>query len=330
MIQRLEPVIIEIERERECVCIVAHQAVLRALYGYFNKVPLAVRAGRSAEARGAVRCGAVQGSCTSPLCSLQRGWPQCRGTLPAWVCCSAVCGSRNFSSRPCTPVPRSSPRPPDCLQDIPRLEIPLHTLIELTPKPDGKMAEDRLKIDIHDPSMQHLLKGLPSDMRPRHTMPMTPFSPLDHLRADPFGSGAMSRKSSGGLSNVSGHTSCRAADCHGPGARVCGTQQHESAWGSPCCMPASRLCTVLVSLDFQRPGCWGLSSTSWQASCSARASYGTGADSCRGSRGLSALEAASAERCMQGSNRLSAMLLPTSSLDPVRAESQAPEGQFEQ
>eukprot|EP00891_Asterochloris_glomerata_P000953 jgi/Astpho2/953/gw1.00016.135.1_t len=41
VIQRLEPVIIEIERERECVCIVAHQAVLRALYGYFNKVPLA-------------------------------------------------------------------------------------------------------------------------------------------------------------------------------------------------------------------------------------------------------------------------------------------------
>lgn len=42
MIQRLEPVIIEIERERECVCIVAHQAVLRALYGYFNKIPLKV------------------------------------------------------------------------------------------------------------------------------------------------------------------------------------------------------------------------------------------------------------------------------------------------
>ena len=42
VIQRLEPVIIEIERERECVCIVAHQAVLRALYGYFNKIPLKV------------------------------------------------------------------------------------------------------------------------------------------------------------------------------------------------------------------------------------------------------------------------------------------------
>ncbi len=43
VIQRLEPVIIEIERERECVCIVAHQAVLRALYGYFNKIPLKVQ-----------------------------------------------------------------------------------------------------------------------------------------------------------------------------------------------------------------------------------------------------------------------------------------------
>lgn len=31
VIQRLEPVIIEIEREKECVCVVAHQAVLRAL-----------------------------------------------------------------------------------------------------------------------------------------------------------------------------------------------------------------------------------------------------------------------------------------------------------
>ena len=42
VIQRLEPVIIEIERERECVCVVAHQAILRALYGYFTKCPLKV------------------------------------------------------------------------------------------------------------------------------------------------------------------------------------------------------------------------------------------------------------------------------------------------
>lgn len=43
VIQRLEPVVIEIERERECMVVVAHQAILRALYGYFMKIPLKVR-----------------------------------------------------------------------------------------------------------------------------------------------------------------------------------------------------------------------------------------------------------------------------------------------
>jgi 6-phosphofructo-2-kinase/fructose-2,6-biphosphatase len=42
VIARLETVIIELERERECVCVVAHQAVLRALYGYFTDTPLHV------------------------------------------------------------------------------------------------------------------------------------------------------------------------------------------------------------------------------------------------------------------------------------------------
>lgn len=32
----------EVEREKECVCIVSHQAVLRALYGYFMNVDLEV------------------------------------------------------------------------------------------------------------------------------------------------------------------------------------------------------------------------------------------------------------------------------------------------
>ncbi|BDA46799.1 6-phosphofructo-2-kinase/fructose-2,6-bisphosphatase 4 [Coccomyxa sp. Obi] len=73
VIQRLEPVIIEIERERECVVVVAHQAILRALYGYFMKIPLS---------------------------------------------------------------------------DVPRLEIPLHTLIELVPTPDGRMAEERIPFNI--------------------------------------------------------------------------------------------------------------------------------------------------------------------------------------
>ncbi|EFJ46639.1 hypothetical protein VOLCADRAFT_30993, partial [Volvox carteri f. nagariensis] len=35
VIQRLEPVIIEMEREKECIVVVGHQAVLRAVLGYF-------------------------------------------------------------------------------------------------------------------------------------------------------------------------------------------------------------------------------------------------------------------------------------------------------
>jgi broad specificity phosphatase PhoE/predicted kinase len=40
VIRRLEPVIIEMERQRDPVLIVAHQAVLRALYGYIQGLPL--------------------------------------------------------------------------------------------------------------------------------------------------------------------------------------------------------------------------------------------------------------------------------------------------
>ncbi|EFN55319.1 hypothetical protein CHLNCDRAFT_134300 [Chlorella variabilis] len=43
VIQRLEPVVTEVEREKECVVIVSHQAVLRALYGYFMNQPLEER-----------------------------------------------------------------------------------------------------------------------------------------------------------------------------------------------------------------------------------------------------------------------------------------------
>jgi broad specificity phosphatase PhoE len=39
VIQRLEPVIVEIERRREPVLVIGHQAVLRALYGYFAGIP---------------------------------------------------------------------------------------------------------------------------------------------------------------------------------------------------------------------------------------------------------------------------------------------------
>ncbi|KAF3590020.1 hypothetical protein F2Q69_00026017 [Brassica cretica] len=40
VIQRLEPVIIELERQRAPVVVIAHQAVLRALYAYFADRPL--------------------------------------------------------------------------------------------------------------------------------------------------------------------------------------------------------------------------------------------------------------------------------------------------
>ncbi|XVF68484.1 hypothetical protein PTKIN_Ptkin11bG0006500 [Pterospermum kingtungense] len=40
VIQRLEPVIIELERQRASVVVIAHQAVLRALYAYFADRPL--------------------------------------------------------------------------------------------------------------------------------------------------------------------------------------------------------------------------------------------------------------------------------------------------
>jgi 6-phosphofructo-2-kinase/fructose-2,6-biphosphatase len=73
VIQRLEPVVIEIEREKESVVVIAHQAILRALYGYFTRAPLA---------------------------------------------------------------------------DIPTLEIPLHTVIELTPNADGTMTEERFETGV--------------------------------------------------------------------------------------------------------------------------------------------------------------------------------------
>lgn len=66
----------EMERERECICIVGHQAILRAIYGYFMRIPL---------------------------------------------------------------------------DEIPSIPIPLHTLIEMTPLPDGTMAEEKIPIDIQTP-----------------------------------------------------------------------------------------------------------------------------------------------------------------------------------
>src|SRR5262249_3685748 len=39
VIQRLEPVIVELERQRSPVLIIAHRAVIRALYGYLMGKP---------------------------------------------------------------------------------------------------------------------------------------------------------------------------------------------------------------------------------------------------------------------------------------------------
>lgn len=76
VVQRLEPVIIELERETESVCVVGHQAILRVVYGYYMGVPL---------------------------------------------------------------------------EDVPNLEMPLHTLIELTPQPNGTHVEHRFKVPVEEP-----------------------------------------------------------------------------------------------------------------------------------------------------------------------------------
>lgn len=40
VIQRLEPIIIELERQKNPILVIAHQAVCRALYSYFVGKPL--------------------------------------------------------------------------------------------------------------------------------------------------------------------------------------------------------------------------------------------------------------------------------------------------
>ncbi|WIA42087.1 hypothetical protein OEZ86_009363 [Tetradesmus obliquus] len=76
VVQRLEPVVIEMEREREYIMVVGHQAILRAIFGYFMAIPL---------------------------------------------------------------------------EKIPRLDIPLHTLIELQPRPDGTMEVSFLPVPVSPP-----------------------------------------------------------------------------------------------------------------------------------------------------------------------------------
>ncbi|KAG1663909.1 hypothetical protein FOA52_002672 [Chlamydomonas sp. UWO 241] len=101
VIQRLEPVVIEMERERECVCVVSHQAVLRAILGYFTNTPL---------------------------------------------------------------------------EDIPNLEIPLHTIIELRPRPDGTMEVERLPVGM--PSQSSREGGNDAASAPYTTHMPPPASPV--------------------------------------------------------------------------------------------------------------------------------------------------------
>lgn len=116
VIQRLEPVVIEVEREKECVLIVAHQAILRCIYGYFTATPP---------------------------------------------------------------------------NEIPLLEIPLHTLIELRPRSDGTMEVQELKASVGiDRHMMETTKGSGSPVTPRDA----------DATVSPFSQGAMQELSfSGGL-----------------------------------------------------------------------------------------------------------------------------------
>lgn len=77
------------------------------------------------------------------------------------------------------------------LQDIPRLEIPLHTLIELTPKPDGTMAEERIPLDLTSAAGQAAAgqiqkHGNPSLRSGTYATPMTPFTPFEGGTSSPF------------------------------------------------------------------------------------------------------------------------------------------------
>lgn len=106
VIQRLEPVIIELEREKESVLIVAHQAILRAIYGYFTNKPLG---------------------------------------------------------------------------DIPTLEIPLHTVIELTPKADGTMTEERFFTGI--PTTSKLYEMAAARYSAHDRLPRPPAAQTDQVAA---------------------------------------------------------------------------------------------------------------------------------------------------
>ena len=128
----------ELERGRDCVLVVAHQAVLRALYGYFTDMPLAVRLNTPLASLPFSQDGQAGKAGFLHVC-MPLDWPTMQGMFPL-----------RFQKA----LPSSLARTQELflkrhlLQEIPSVEVPLHTLIELTPQPDGKMSEQHISFDL--------------------------------------------------------------------------------------------------------------------------------------------------------------------------------------
>ena len=89
MIQRIEPVITELEREAESIVVVSHQAVLRVVFGYLTAKSQA---------------------------------------------------------------------------EIPSISIPLHTLIELTPMPDGTMSVEYIPVPVNASGLEASIEEAPKGL----------------------------------------------------------------------------------------------------------------------------------------------------------------------
>jgi hypothetical protein len=153
--------VIEMEREKECIVIVGHQAILRALLGYFTATP-PDKVGQLA----AMHCSCLSRTVCDASASGRPGHPPGYSSSPAPLHCPRAAASHPGSHS--TPAACFTPHPPPptlhphtvgqrlssatrpCLQ-IPRLEIPLHTLMELRPRPDGTMEVEFIPVAITTP-----------------------------------------------------------------------------------------------------------------------------------------------------------------------------------
>ncbi len=138
VVQRLEPVIMEMEREREYVCIVSHQAVLRVVYGYFMVSMLSphIHTQTCTAAHNRILCALK----TLSVLDLS---PCTQARFQPWYLVVPYVRTNVCGCIVCVCFTQGIPQ-----EDIPSLEIPLHTLIELTPLPEGSMYEQRFAIDI--------------------------------------------------------------------------------------------------------------------------------------------------------------------------------------